>query len=88
MYVWNKYSLAHFDTVIVSKYVEHSKLSNADILKLSAFWQGIATIPDSSRPSKWDSHLVGNNQYGGNTIPGMSNVCTFNSALDELRIDN
>ena len=79
--VWNKYSLAHFDTAVVPKY---SKLSNADILKLSAFWQGIATLPDSTKPSKWDSTLVGNNLYGGNTIPGMSNVCTFNIALDTM----
>ena len=82
--VWNKYSLAHFDTAVVPKYIDHSKLSHADILKLSAFWQGIATLPVSTRPSEWDSNLVGNNQYGGNTIPGMSNVCTFNSALDTM----
>ena len=79
--VWNKYSLAHFDTAVVPKY---ARLSNTDILKLTAFWQGMTTLPDSTRPSKWDSNLVGNNQYGSNTIPGMSNVCTFNSALDTM----
>nr|BDT63167.1 MAG: wsv360-like protein [Hemigrapsus takanoi nimavirus]GBG35368.1 wsv360-like protein [Hemigrapsus takanoi nimavirus] len=82
--VWNKYSLAYFDTAVVPKYVDHSNLSNVDILKMSAFWQGIAFLPESASPSKWDSSLAGNNQYGGNTIPGMSNVCTFNSALDTM----
>ena len=81
--IFNNSSLAHFDTIIVPKHVKEV-LTAPDLLKLSAFWQGIGCLPESTDPSKWNSDLVGNKQYGSYSIPGLSNVCTFNSALNTI----
>ncbi|KAK3865913.1 hypothetical protein Pcinc_028515 [Petrolisthes cinctipes] len=80
--VWNKHALAHFDMAVVPRYADPS---NADLVKLSAYWQGMATLPDGAEPAKWASELVGNSSVS--SVPGMSNVCSFNSALDTMLAD-
>ena len=78
--IWSKAALPHFDVVVVPR----ADVTSSDTLKLSAYYHGMATLPASSNPASWSKTLVGNQNYGIRSLPGLGNVCTFNSALDTL----